>query len=718
MYKNNIKLKVIDINYNENYFIINHKLDDNIEGKLRWCLAKDDVTPHDIFRLTNEGAKSRSEVAKYCIQDCNLVHQLFQKTGILSGMLAQAEVCNVPLYYIIMRGQGIKLLSFIAKKCALKNTLMPVIKKTNDNSGYEGAICLPPDKGLHQRPVPVNDYSSLYPSSMISENISHDSKVWTKEYNLKGELIKVTGEKDKDGNFIYDNLPNYKYVDIEYMTYEYRAKHDKAAKKKTRVGHKICRFAQFPDGKRAIMPAVLVELLGARKKTRTFIKFKTITDKSNNKYSGILKDNGDNYTIIDEFKNKTIINKDNVIDICDTYNDFMKGVFDSRQLAFKIIANSLYGQTGGKTSSFYDKDIAASTTATGRKLLTYAKLVIEEVYGDTIVDTKYGKVRTRANVVYGDTDSTFECFNLEDLDGNPITGKKELEISIQLAIEMGELCTKFLKPPHDFEYEKTFLPFLLLSKKRYVGMLYEHDINKCKRKEMGIVLKRRDNAPCVKDIYGGIIDILMKSGNIKEAIDFTRNFLKDMVDEKFSLEKLIITKSLSGFYKNPKQIAHKVLADRMGKRDPGNKPSAGSRIPFVYMQTKGKVSLQGDRIEHPDYIRKHNIKPDYGFYITNQIMKPVTQIYSLLLENIPEFNRKKELKKNIKILNNELKKLKKSNINLTIEEINDLDSKYAGKIEKIRNNYVKSLIFDKSLVVANHLKHNQKSVLKFFIKKK
>ena len=48
--------------------------------------------------------------------------------------------------------------------------------------------------------VAVVDYSSLYPSSMISENISHDSKVWTKEYNLKGELIKITGERDEEGN--------------------------------------------------------------------------------------------------------------------------------------------------------------------------------------------------------------------------------------------------------------------------------------------------------------------------------------------------------------------------------------------------------------------------------------------------------------------------------------------------------------------------------------
>jgi hypothetical protein len=37
---------------------------------------------------------------------------------------------------------------------------------------------------------------------MISENLSHDSKVWTKEYDLEGNLIKETGEKDKRGNFV------------------------------------------------------------------------------------------------------------------------------------------------------------------------------------------------------------------------------------------------------------------------------------------------------------------------------------------------------------------------------------------------------------------------------------------------------------------------------------------------------------------------------------
>ena len=50
------------------------------------------------------------------------------------------------------------------------------------------------------------------------------------------------------GEFKYDNLPGYKYVDIEYDTYKYIRKHEKAAAKKVKVGRKVCRFAQFPDG--------------------------------------------------------------------------------------------------------------------------------------------------------------------------------------------------------------------------------------------------------------------------------------------------------------------------------------------------------------------------------------------------------------------------------------------------------------------------------------
>ena len=365
--------------------------------------------------------------------------------------------------------------------------------------------------------------------------------------------------------------------------------------------------------------------------------------------------------------------------IPDEKDDFMKNVLDKRQLSIKVTANSLYGQTGAKTSTFYEKDVAASTTAIGRKLLNYGKDVIEQVYGDRIVNTKdYGEVRTNAEYIYGDTDSVFFTFNLKNLDGTRIIGKQALEITIELAQEAGKLATAFLKYPHDLEYEKTFLPFVLLSKKRYVGMLYELDSNKCYRKSMGIVLKRRDNAPIVKDIYGGVIDILMKEKDVQMAIQFVRKCLQDIIDEKYPMDKLIITKSLRSNYKNPQSIAHKVLADRMGKRDPGNKPGSGDRIPFVYIKSDNKKALQGERVEHPDYIKENNIPIDYGFYITNQIMKPLVQVFTLVLDQIPEFKKRKEA------LYDKLETLKE-----TLDE-----EKYAKKETQLKEKEVKAIIFD------------------------
>ena len=236
---------------------------------VKWGLAKDDVSPQDIFRMTNEGPTARSVIAKYCIQDCNLVQYLLNKIDVITGFIEMAKICSVPMNFLVMRGQGIKLTSYIAKKCREKNTLMPDIEKGDSGSGYEGAIVLPPKCDLYlDNPVACVDYSSLYPSSMISENLSHDSKVWTKEYNLANELIKETGERDTNGNYMYDNLPGYEYVNIKYDTYRYVRKTPSAAAQKVISGHKICRFAQFPNNDKAIMPSILKELLAARKATR------------------------------------------------------------------------------------------------------------------------------------------------------------------------------------------------------------------------------------------------------------------------------------------------------------------------------------------------------------------------------------------------------------------------------------------------------------------
>ncbi len=643
LYEDGKKYKIIQME--KDGFVIQGNI--YCEEKMSWGMAKDDVSPKEIFELTKGTADDRGIIAKYCVQDCNLVHHVFQKIDVMTTFIEMSKLCSVPINFLVMRGQGIKGTSYIAKKCRENNILMPLISKGSPYDIYEGAIVLEPKCNLYlEDPVACVDYGSLYPSSIISENLSHDSKVWTKEYNLAGVLIKSTGIRNAAGDYIYDNLKQYTYVDVKYDTFAYR-KNDKIL-----TGYKICRFAQYPDNKKAILPSILQELLAARKATKKQMEKES--------------------------------------------DPFQKNILDKRQLSIKITANSLYGQCGAKTSTFYEMDVAASTTAVGRKLLIYGKDVIETVYKDATVETKYGPMHTNAEYVYGDTDSVFFTFHLTQ-DGKKLDPQKALEVTIDLAQEAGQLATMFLKKPHDLEYEKTFLPFCLLSKKRYVGMLYEFDANKCKCKSMGIVLKRRDNAPIVKDVYGGIIDILMKDKNIDKSIDFLHRQLTQLSEKNVPIEKLIISKSLRSFYKNPKQIAHNVLAERIGIRDPGNKPAPGDRIPYIYI-LNALSKLQGEKIEIPDYIKDHKLKIDYGFYISNQIMKPVLQIYSLILYDMKEFRRRKPA---------------------FLMELETLQSslepeKYEKKVQQMKLKEVEKILFEKYLRVDKNIKAGNQPITSFF----
>ena len=665
-YKNGKKFIVYDVDKENGTFTIKENIHIDKSNKIKWCMKKDDVTPEEMFNANTPS--KRAKVAKYCYQDCNLVHNLLIKNDIYTEFSEMANLCSVPLNYIIMRGQGIKCFSFINKKCREKGVLIPAINKGNMTDAYEGAICLPPKCAFYSdNPIAVNDYSSLYPSSMISENISHDSKVWWKKYNLDGEEIARESRKEyvnEDGSYKYDNIEGYDYVDIEYDTFEYRRKNPKAAAEKVLTGKQIVRFVQPIKGELAVMPSVLKELLGARKKTKKLMK------------------------------------------ACK--EPFMKNVLDKRQLAYKLTANSLYGQCGAKTSSFYEVDIAASTTAIGRKNLIYAKAIVERNFKDYIYKDKY---RANAEYIYGDTDSVFYTFNLKNKDTNEkIVGKEALQITIEMAKLVEDYAGLHLKGPHTLEYEKTFMPLLLLSKKRYVGMLYEEDINSCYRKEMGIVLKRRDNAPCVKDCYGGVVDILMKKNNVQASVDFVNNYLNDMLNGHIKMDKLIISKKLNAYYKNPNQIAHKVLADRMAKRDPGNKPAVGSRLPYVYIKTDASVKLQGDKIESPEYIKKNGLQIDYEIYVTNQLMKPLLQLFGLVLPDIQEF------KTRVKGYLRRVNRLK--------TKYSDDIVKYNSEISKIRDKEVKILIFDPILKRLGNKKSsemldliNQQNMLKSWCNK-
>jgi len=896
------KLKIVDLK--DNVITIDSNVDipiNCLDRKPIWGLGKDDVSPKDIFKLQKEGPAERQIVASYCIQDCALLIRLMQKLDIITNNMGMSNVCSIPLSYIFMRGQGIKIFSLVAKECRELGFLLPVLKKLSKMKGnmlkytqnyiddtidgYEGAIVLPPNPKIYFDPISVLDYSSLYPSCMISENLSHDTYCIDEEWLGEEGLIKLRSLGMDAVDITYDIL---EFIDPS-----------KPQKGKRKIGEKTCRFVQYKDGKKGVIPKILMKLLGARKATR--VKIKTEKD------------------------------------------PFKKSILDGLQLAYKLTANSLYGQIGAKTSKICWIDIAASTTAKGREMVMFAKDKVEElidgakvVYGDSIVgdtplllrnnnkeieiqtietlcskwisysefkpfDTnrsekqqsftnyevwcaegwskikrvirhktnkKIYRVNTHCGVVdvtedhsllnsnseiikpsdciinktellqsypittyplesYGtymshedlqgapiessgkmtkshfsnrilkdnniqnyqinenkiyttsnkktaaeiynliklsgyqpyitlfdndkyilkcdkqkrlksnvirkiellrtsydefvydletengtfqagvgeiivkNTDSVFVQFKLEDDKGNKLEGEEAVKKSIETGIEFEKKVKHMLKEPHNLEYEKTFYPFILFTKKRYYGYKYEFDVNKYKENSMGIVLKRRDNAPIVKYIYGGVINTIMQSRDINKSIRFLQNSLMELINGKFDLNMLVITKTLRGFYKDPYSIAHKVLADRMGERDPGNKPQSNDRIPYVFIVVKEIPGmLQGDKIEHIDYAREYNLQPDYLTYIEKQIMKPVSQIFELIVEDLDGFRRGKGY---FDVLRNKY-----------INEYKGNMDKVKRKIAQLKQEEVKSIIFHDVLKEAEKKKYNINEITDYF----
>jgi len=572
---------------------------------VRWAQVKDDISPKDIFRLHKftgaAGMKGRADIARYCLQDCDLVMELFTKLEILNNSIAMADVCSVPVGFIFTRGQGIKIESLIFKECRKGKQLIPVLPsaprgeevyldedKEADEDSYEGAIVLEPHTGIYiDDPVTANDFSSLYPSSIISENISHDTLISVKDYDNDGRFLCI-----REGSDTYDNLPGKSYVNVEFDILRSDPGDTRKHKPKSCAGKRVARYVQDEQG---TIPRILKMLLDSRKSTRKLAEKEP--------------------------------------------DEFRKALLDAQQLAYKLTANSLYGQLGSGTFKIRRQVLAASTTGYGRKQLMFAKEVMEKVYSG-------GKdPRCDLECVYGDTDSIFLRFRPRDPStGVALRGMAALVAAKELTIESGKLVSSCLKAPHDFEFDKIFKSFCLLSKKRYVGDMSEDGLedDDFHRKSMGIVMKRRDNAPIVKYIYGGAIDRLLATTDtvtgVTEAVKFIQDSACDLLAGKFPLTKLTITKSLRAEYADPTRIAHKVLAERIGERDPGNKPSTSDRIPFVYIKHMGSgppPKLQGDRIEHPSYIREHELVPDYAFYITNQISKPVSQVFGLQVERIP-----------------------------------------------------------------------------------
>lgn len=604
----------------KDYALDSYKLDD--VSTLFLYKEKANVPPQEIFMKQHGSDADRKDVAMYCMLDCVLPINLMLKLDVIQKNVAMSNVCKVPMNFLFTRGQGIKLFSLVLYYAhnIFKDDLL-LIKtrgKKGDSTGYEGAIVFEPVKGLHTTPTAVGDFNSLYPNSMIARNVSHDTIVDAaspfalEDGSPNFELLQQKGYTTftveyEDNVIVSDDFVNEDGTLNDSAKDHYNNLEFKKDKGWIGTVPKKCTFVQSDSYRTGLLPEILKMLLKARKDIRK--KIATETD------------------------------------------PFHKNVLDTMQLAYKITANSLYGQTGAATSKIFRKEVAASTTAIGRSMVLTARRVFESLAGQAIdIPDRYDPTKTwtiyikSAETRAGDTDScmtSWLCFWDKEY-------TKQLEESDAIWACMNickhgcDIINSIVPPPEHIEFEKVICPFAIFAKKRYHGHYYVDGAFKDPyhpvyfKKSMGIILKRRDNAHMLKDIYGKCLAILMEERNIDKAFETLENELMNL--DKRDMSEFVITKTLKSSYKLD-NVAHVMLANRQAQRDAGNRFETNDRVPFVYFYSPAhnSTTLQGDRIETPEYMIKYGYTIDYAYYIDKQLKKPLAQIFCDLLNQTDRF---------------------------------------------------------------------------------
>lgn len=194
---------------------------------------KEDVQHSIITDLQNGNAETRRRLAVYCLKDAYLPLRLLEKLMCLVNYTEMSRVTGVPFSYLLSRGQQIKVISQLFRKCLEEDIVVPNMRSEGGNEEYEGATVIEPIRGYYDVPIATLDFSSLYPSIMMAHNLCYTTLL----NKASIQAFKLT-EDD------YTHTPNGDYFVKE-------------------------------NKRKGILPTILDELLTARKKAKNDLKKET-----------------------------------------------------------------------------------------------------------------------------------------------------------------------------------------------------------------------------------------------------------------------------------------------------------------------------------------------------------------------------------------------------------------------------------------------------------
>ncbi|MFH1588712.1 MAG: DNA-directed DNA polymerase [Candidatus Diapherotrites archaeon] len=274
-------------------------------------------------------------------------------------------------------------------------------------------------------------------------------------------------------------------------------------------------------------------------------------------------------------------------------NEEKRKVLDARQHALKILLNSSYGTLIFPRFRWYCRECGKSITAWARK---YIQNVLEEA-------EKQGFIP-----LYSDTDSSFLILPKNK-------AKKDV-------LEFVEFINSKLPGAMELEFEGFFKRGIFVTKKeggaakkRYALIDFENRI-----KIVGFEAVRRDWSKIAKKTQSKALEMILKEGNPKKAIELVKKTIKDLREGNVSKEDLIIltklTKPISKYENTSPHLEAAKKAIQKGKAI-----SQGTMIDFI-ITSKGKSI--SEKSEMSEFVQEGDYDKDY--YIEHQIIPSVQRI--------------------------------------------------------------------------------------------
>lgn len=543
---------------------------------------------------------------EYNIEDVRLHVDIDAKNKLieLARLICYKGLCD----FSNALGKVIVTTGCVAIQAKRDGLIIPTFKNNGGKEDYVGGAVFEPRSGRMSDIVSF-DANSLYPSVMMSLNISPESKV---------------------GKIISDDGTNVTLI-------------MQSGTEKTLTREKLelfCGTNKIAISSYGVLYSQKKDSVVKRFLDNTYNQRKSSKDRMN-KLNNMVD------TIIDPIEKEKVEIEIERLDLI--------------QNNLKCVLNSFYGGCGNESHPFYDIDNAASTTLTGQHAIKQASEIVKNY-----INKKYNIDDVSDVIIYGDTDSlyitlnkVFQKLNIKISDNNnKITDDAnkvifELQDNLNKGINLWSKNTlKSIDSRFVFKRESICDAGIFVGKKNYALHILDNEgkwINKFKYK--GVAIAKASTSKEIKNLIKSVIENLILSGdrkladqNLKDAYEKFLTLSIDDICIRINVKDLRKYESQADGFdtvnRTPYHVKAAIKGNELFKHLGLNKKfsltSAYSRVKLFYcIRNKYQIEALCYETKFPQELL-HELGPDYGKMFKKTVTKLVEDIYEELGYSMPD----------------------------------------------------------------------------------